>query len=327
MTVQKVAWAVDAFPDKADLQSRAGKAIQGFVQALGAKVEPVWVMRMDPEVMLIPETPQSRKSRMATADQNVKTLVKSIGGKGFLPTRFLHCDVPSVKATVRTLLRFADKDGCDLIAVATHARQGASRLFLGSFAETLILESPIPVLITNAKSPVVGKVKHILFATDFSDESREAYEQVLGIAKQIGADVLLFHQLENPYPIAAYPYLAPVIPQETLEEIRAARQKAGEAWVAAAAQQKVRAKLHLSTTQGDVAKKIVSAAAKLKSCVIAMASQSGPVSAVILGSLTRRVLRTASTPLLILHSHAVSKKARAPLRAFDDLPSRQAVLG
>lgn len=47
----------------------------------------------------------------------------------------------------RVVLDTASRSDCDLIVIGTHGRHGIQRLFLGSCAEAVIRESPIPVLV------------------------------------------------------------------------------------------------------------------------------------------------------------------------------------
>ncbi len=51
-------------------------------------------------------------------------------------------------AAVEGILRTAADDGCDLIMVGSHGRTGLSRLMLGSVASKVVMQSPVPVLVT-----------------------------------------------------------------------------------------------------------------------------------------------------------------------------------
>lgn len=47
----------------------------------------------------------------------------------------------------RVILDTAKRSNCDLIVMGTHGRHGIERFFLGSCAEAVLRESPIPVLV------------------------------------------------------------------------------------------------------------------------------------------------------------------------------------
>jgi nucleotide-binding universal stress UspA family protein len=46
-----------------------------------------------------------------------------------------------------TILDAARRAGCDLIVLGTHGRRGVARFFLGSCAEAVLRDAPVPVLI------------------------------------------------------------------------------------------------------------------------------------------------------------------------------------
>ena len=56
------------------------------------------------------------------------------------------------------ICRVAEDVAADVVVVASHAREGLSRLVLGSIAERVIRESPCPVLVVKPPKPTI-KVK------------------------------------------------------------------------------------------------------------------------------------------------------------------------
>ena len=56
------------------------------------------------------------------------------------------------------ILRVAERDSADLIVMATHGRTGVDHLILGSVAERVVRESPVPVLTVRGAR---GKHAHI----------------------------------------------------------------------------------------------------------------------------------------------------------------------
>lgn len=56
------------------------------------------------------------------------------------------------KEMAQELVDFADKNGADLLVLGTHGRTGLLHLLMGSFAETVMRQSHLPLLIIRSKS-------------------------------------------------------------------------------------------------------------------------------------------------------------------------------
>ena len=97
----------------------------------------------------------------------------------------------------------------DLAILGTHGRTGMKHLIIGSVAEELFRHLPCPVLTVG---PNVSKasmqatdIRHILFPTDLSDESRAVFPYLVSLASQYKASITLVHVLPvetatNPMP-------------------------------------------------------------------------------------------------------------------------------
>jgi nucleotide-binding universal stress UspA family protein len=100
----------------------------------------------------------------------------------------------SVWAAVGRAIR---ENHIDLIVLGTHGRTGAPRLLLGSVAEEIFRRSPVPVLTvgpaSHSNAPNDIRFERVLFATDFSPESRTAVPYVLSLAHEKSAQLVLLH--------------------------------------------------------------------------------------------------------------------------------------
>jgi len=84
----------------------------------------------------------------------------------------------------------------DLVVVGTHGRSGLRKLVLGSVAEDVFRQSPCPVLTVGPYSPGMAReprLKHVLFATDFSAASEEALPWAVSAAQEFGARLTALH--------------------------------------------------------------------------------------------------------------------------------------
>jgi nucleotide-binding universal stress UspA family protein len=89
----------------------------------------------------------------------------------------------------------------DLLVLGTHGRAGVRKLVMGSVAEEIFRRIACPVLSVgpNVSSKPNNEIRfhHILFATDFSEESLAALPHAISLAEEDQARVILFHVVEQ----------------------------------------------------------------------------------------------------------------------------------
>lgn len=311
-TVQTIVWAVDPFEQSGLPARKTAEEIRDVIRDRPARILPVYVRHRS--WFEVPEMSQAQvRSLTETEIANARAkLVKRIGKlstkQTWAPAIVVDARDGSLRAQVEALLSVARREGADLIVTPTHAKRGLDRWLLGSFAETLISRSEVPVLAVNP-SVTKRRRKHrrILFATDLSAESAAAFAKLLPYARESGAEVCLFHRFSFdsvPEPGAAYSLgsLFERVTGELLRQKRATLEK----WIARAAVKGVKAKAVVDVNSAATVPAILKHAERCD--LIALATQSGPVAAAVAGSTTRKVLRQAKCPVWTFH-------ARAPLVA------------
>lgn len=89
------------------------------------------------------------------------------------------------------------REGVDLIVIGTHGRTGASKLLMGSVAETIFRHAPCPVLTVgpavSAEPASVADLHEILVPIDFSPESLAALPYAISLAENDDARLYLVH--------------------------------------------------------------------------------------------------------------------------------------
>jgi nucleotide-binding universal stress UspA family protein len=100
------------------------------------------------------------------------------------------------------VLRYADEENVDLIALGTHGRRGPSRILLGSVAEEVVRRAEQPVLTVRGESEggratPIGLLDRILVPIDFSEHSREALRTAAEWAGLYDAQVDTLHVVEE----------------------------------------------------------------------------------------------------------------------------------
>jgi nucleotide-binding universal stress UspA family protein len=103
-----------------------------------------------------------------------------------------------------TIHRYAETEEIDLIALGTHGREGAGRLWRGSVAESVIRGAKRPVLTVrgDGKGEAVGpgQVERILVPIDFSDYTRGTGQLAVEWARLYDARVDLLHVVTEASP-------------------------------------------------------------------------------------------------------------------------------
>src|SRR6185437_2946959 len=85
----------------------------------------------------------------------------------------------------------------DMLVLGTHGRTGPQKLLLGSVAEEILRLSAVPVLTigpeVRSSTHTAARFRRVLFATDFSDESRAAKPYAISLARENQAELVLLH--------------------------------------------------------------------------------------------------------------------------------------
>jgi nucleotide-binding universal stress UspA family protein len=305
----KILWAVDAFHEKPREQLRAFEVVTKLFGKAPYSVQPVALLALGTYSAESVAFLEKWSDLANEAKKNLTKLLGSLKHPALRVPRFLQQQGHSAAAAARELLKHAVDEKVQLLVVSSQGRKGLDRALLGSFAESLVLQSPIPVLIVSPKSmaKTVPRLKTLLFPTDFSDPSRKAFDQIVDLAAAVGVPIVLFHKVQYLLPPVdpsfLYPILAPQgLPPESAKEFRDALKQTADQWISSAQAKGAKVKLHLDAKQGQPLDEIFRTAKKLgPSTLIAMASQSGPIESLVLGSLTRKVIRNASCPVLVVH--------------------------
>ncbi len=109
-------------------------------------------------------------------------------------------------AWLRSTKSATTRQNAEVIVASTHGRRGFQRLRLGSFVESLMISSKVPVLVVNQNTRVPKTVSTIFFPTDFSGGSRKALQSLIKLATKFKARVIIYHFMQTPNHYGAYDF-------------------------------------------------------------------------------------------------------------------------
>lgn len=220
------------------------------------------------------------------------------------------------RATADALRHYTQAHGIGLVVMSSHGRGGIRRAWLGSVADALLRESPVPVIITRphrrrARPLSDVPLDRILVPLDGSWRSEEAIDPAVALARMTNGHVILLRCVEpglppaNPYSYWALPPDTQIMEQQS--EARAYLERIA-----------VELRDGSVTIEVDVVLAprvagILLAAKDHQANLVAMATHgAGGAKRFLIGSTTDKVVRTAAIPVLTLRpAHVRSDSADA----------------
>lgn len=295
-------WAIDPFESKHlgdGLVSSAVDVVRCFQAKRNTLVQPVHVLGPSELILTAAEAPGPNTGLghyESGARRALDSFIQQTGLCNIARPVILHQTTPSIARSTDAIIRFASEANADLILVSSHGRTGIDRLLLGSFAETLLFRSHVPVMVVGPKMHKRFELNRLLFPTDFGDRSDLIFRKAVYAARDFGVKMTIFHVI--PKPVEPLFIWIPV--QEFLDQALFRAQRHGEAWARWATHQGVACEAVVEIGQTSLAETILNTSKTRKMDWICMGAQNTGWSARLLGSVTRHVLRGAHCPVWVL---------------------------
>jgi nucleotide-binding universal stress UspA family protein len=308
--MESLIWALDAFDTSSELLGAAVKALRKL-EPLGLAVKPVYILtpgeiNLSTEFIEYAQLPIATHYRPA-ALKALNELLSRVNIAHLLPAEVIALENSSTHQAAEALSNYALQNQARAIIVSSHGRSGFGRLILGSFAETLLFKSEVPVLVVHPHQSTSEKdIKKILFPTDFGPVAEGSFRSVVDLAKKFGATIKLFHSIPSPvepvFQSGVYLLGGGWMPvHEFLGNEVERRQKRADAWSRWALKTaQVKVETYLNTAGGGISDFIVNLAESEDFDLVAMAAQSGALGATLIGSIARQVVRHAPCPVWVI---------------------------
>ncbi len=297
---RKALWAVDVFAKKTKTQIHVVHGLEKLVRGTDIWIEPVCVL--SPDQLRIPAKAFAghHKEYRLEAEQRLEKICKESKIKGLLAPTLLVQENLSLRSSVDALVQYAKDTSAEIIATGTTTKSALTRFLIGSYAESLILRSTVPVYIVSPKAKVQKNISKVLFPTDYSEKSYTAYLKFLPTVRVRKAQVLLYYKMEYVVPVVYGFDPLPVYDNFWEQELKA-KKEASRRWLQSAKDAGVKVKTIFDEKSGYVLESILSTAKKNACGIIALASESGAGASAFLGSVTRQTVRHATCPVWVIH--------------------------
>lgn len=308
--MKKILWSVDALDTSKELAEKTVKFLQTLESGLDAEIHPVFVL--SPEQMnfgLEYELPDMQQY-LPAAKKALEQRLAHASLKHLKPGKVLVNNRPSQRESVELLAQYALNNEFDYILVGSHGRKGLDRLMLGSFAEELLLQSKVPVIVTGKAAKVIpSKIGRIVFPTDFEEGAVSIFREIVDFASRVKAKVTVLHAaprvIEPAFQGGVYLLSGGWVPSGDFSDAQRKRhEKEMEKWTQIGKEAGVTVEsIHdheANSVLEAILKQTEGAANANNDTLVAMAAHSGRVAAALIGSVTRQVVRAAHCPVWIV---------------------------
>lgn len=325
----KIVWAIDPMQNPSDAKNLI-KELRYWAAHLNCDIQPVSVFSDRvlklPVELAYPWREKFNELTQKLLDQYIKkTKIADV-----LPAEKILINSNSTRKMASELAKYAEKNNCLMIFANTRAKKAWNFFRIGGFTEALVTVSKTPVLLLNPEAKPSYKIPQILFPTDFGQSSERALKNLIPWVKKFNSKVILYNQIETPpaYATAAYDYLPlqTVSLKAMLTDVALLRREKAEKWKDTLKKQNIEADSIIQREKKSLSSDILDAAKKKSVNLIALASESGAISQMVLGSVAKDVLLHAKCPVLIFHMEPATKmpaqqsKKFRPLRHRDSRP-------
>jgi nucleotide-binding universal stress UspA family protein len=304
----KILWAVDAFDDLSDVQKNEISIFKSLALRAQIEVDPIYVLSPAELGVTLEFSSQWTETYAPSAKKALVQKLKDASIPGLQDPQVLVQNRASLKGTVELLAKFASSGSYNLIVAGSHGRKGFQRMMMGSFAEELLLQSEVPVLIVGSRSEAWSdKDMHILLPNDLADPQSRLFSEAFDLAQLLNAKVTLLNSIPRPveqvFQSGVFLLAGGWVPTPIyLEKERARQSTIAERVKDQAKKRGIECKVIVDDTSQSVTESILKHAQEQGAQFIAMSAETGPLATALLGSITRQIVRSAPCPVLVYRS-------------------------
>lgn len=284
--LKKIVWAANPFDENPGMHASMLSLFRNLKMVRGLTVEPVYVGTAE-------------NKRYAT-DQ-LRSRFSSRLPAMVLKPRIIESKSHSIRSAVEGLLKYCRANKVSAIAVATHARRGFPRLMMGSFAESLLLSSPIPLIFVNPHQKPPRSIKKILYPCDLTKGSRKGFVKAMGLAQELAASIEIFSSLNIVHrailqteDIGGFSFPAWIDAD--------AAEKSARSLVHAAKKSGIKAEFVHRASVDSVVDSILRELRRSGADILAISTQPIPKIPILIGSHTRQLVRRSALPIIVFRA-------------------------
>ncbi len=304
----KIIWPID--PTQS--HEKADENIHQFLTLLSQQTEfelqPVSVVSADFFVTSEYFEPVDVKALISYVEKECEVYLKTFKSFNPKPVKILENHFSSHGAQVMILSDYVKQTGADFALISSHGRKGWTRLLVGSFAESFLLQSTVPVFVIGPDYRQPQGLSNALMPVELGVTSQDFIEKFLDHhSLSFLKSITLFHKISmlDLEDIAWAPTLYGIggyQSDDILKKAHSNTEKFLSSFMDHPLSQK-RLKYEISKSLDSIHEVLIAESKKSDVHMIILRSQAGPVAARFLGSVAREVIRSSQVPTLVYPHH------------------------
>ncbi len=291
MNFQKILWAVDPDSLQSDINPIVSSYLKEFAKHKGCEICPVSILNLGDILFAVEYGAADLSSFKKKAQLDMKKILKKTDFDHLKGTLLTHHGTTMGDAA-KTLLDHAKKIKADVIVIGAKNLKGIDKFLMGSFAETIMFTSKIPLLMVKPDSPKAVNFKSVFYCAEFAGSYKKIFKRLLDICRADSTKLTLFHYFgygrKSKMPTNMKNLLSSV--EENLHSMAKMGERTG-----------VEVKISITHEEKDsITDAILEAAKKEKAQLIAIKGATDRLRTFFIGSTARKVLRKSRLPVLLL---------------------------
>lgn len=306
-----IIWALNPFEEHPAVQKNTFALLKWLTQRINCRIEPVYVLSPHDFHLPVEVKAEIAEPLQAYAEKLLARALKPVQKLPLIaPTVLIERD-PSVSVATRKLAEHVAARGADLVVLGTQAKAGVNRLLMGSFAESFLFLSSAPVLLISPAMKQVESAERMLFPTDCSKQSVDAFHRLCNFIAPLAIHVVIYHAITAPSQgPAQWPDMFKTIFHQSggaslKEAIEAEAHKCrrqAEQLARYATKRGIETSIVVEESVMKASDAILSQTKKSKAFALAIPTRSGKIKTGLFGSVSREIVRRSPVPVWVFRS-------------------------
>ena len=256
----RILWPIDAFDESNTALASMAVLLKSLVGRFDVQIQPIYVLGPDQTSLPYQLFRKWAQEYVIEAKALLDDKMRSVNIPGTMEPVVLLERMGSTRTSIAKLLAYAKQHRFHLIATSTHGRRGISKMLFGSFAETLLQLTDIPMLISNSNVKPSAAIKQLVVSVKFPFLYKFSFDQTAEIGRALRCGLRIYHYREE------HPTVLKASTQKVLtDHVKKARQVAQKSASVLAQRAECRgaqAECILDSGEKDVSEAIVSSVQK-----------------------------------------------------------------